>query len=274
MRSALLSLALAGGLFAAASAPASADDPPAVPPADGNPAPEAKPDDNAAPKPEEKPAPQTPEEKAKELAAFVQSLKAESSDARLAAVKAAKTRQEEALLAPLTRLLKDDDPTIRLAAVEALGARVDAAQKRKAGDALALRMKALVDKTEPDELLAVLAALHDLAQPSTMKALLDDITVHTDGAIVRARLHAVANIPTLDAIDALIEFASKGRNKGSGGQRELALDALHYATDIKLPNLDQWHIWWAANRRTFDVDAAAKHRAEADAQPTKRHKKP
>ena len=66
-----------------------------------------------------------------------------------------------------------------------------------------------------------------------------------------------------ESIDTIFEMA---RHKDDGAYRGVALQALDYATGTKLGSLDAWHQWWADNKKTFDVEAAARRRAEQRAE--------
>jgi HEAT repeat protein len=180
---------------------------------------------------------------------------------RLEAARTAASNHHALLTAPLTRLLKDKDARVRFAAISALGLRNDPKAQKKAASALAARLRPLEGKEErTEELTAVIQALHDLAQPSTVKALLD-IKSGANPDVARARAMAVANVPSKETIERLIQFGYKDR-KGSGQTRKLATAALAYATQTKVRGgVEQWRQWWSDNKDTFDVDAAAEKRA-------------
>jgi HEAT repeat protein len=180
---------------------------------------------------------------------------------RLDAARTAASNHHALLTAPLTRLLKDKDARVRSAAISALGRRDDPKAQKKAASALAARLRPLDGKEErTEELMAVIQALHDLAQPSTIKALLD-IKSGTDRETAVARARAVANVPSKEAIERLIQFGYKDR-KGSGQTRKVATTALAYATQTKVRGgIEQWRQWWSDNEDTFDIDAAAEKRA-------------
>ncbi len=181
---------------------------------------------------------------------------------RLAAAEAARDVQDERLLAPLVKLLRDDDADVRRAALAALGARTDPAQQKRAADAVAERLKPLAKKAETEgELVAACTALHDLAQPSTVDALLDDIADGTSTDVVRARCMAVGNIPSAKAIEGLIDLMAK-RHRDGTGTRSAAAQALAYATGERPVNdPDHWRAWWKEHEKSFDFAAAAERRA-------------
>lgn len=238
------------------AAPLRADEPPAAPPA-----PPAQPATGAPTLPAD-------------VAEALKGLGSEDRDARIAAAGAARGLQHEALLAALLKALKDDYRTVREAATQALATREEKGAKAKSAKALEARLKDC--ETKPDgaqELKVVVAALHDLAQASSIDPLVRGIEPTTDVEVARQRLRAVANVPSIDAVDALIRYAAKG-HRGDGAYRGVALQALEYATGTKLGSLDAWHQWWADNKKTFDVEAAARRRAEQRAEADdKRQKK-
>jgi len=170
--------------------------------------------------------------------------------------------QDKSLTSPLCKLLKNKNPSIRTTAIEVLALRSEPAAQKKAAHSLAARLKPLADKEDDkEELLKVVQALHDLGQPSTIKALLD--CKHDEARDVRqARAMAVANVPSKEAIERLIQYGYKDR-KGKGRTRDIATKALAYATGEKnRGGIDGWRKWWKDNEKGYDVIAAAEQRAE------------
>ncbi len=165
----------------------------------------------------------------------------------------------------LTKMLKEKDFELRMAVIDALKAREDKTDRRRAAQALAARLKPLTGKLQDaEEYEAVIDALGHLAQPCSIKALLD-MKTEEDKATAQARLMAVANIPSKDAVEALIQFGSKGRNRGSNNQRVFTAKALQHATGQKFgKDMDKWRAWWRENRDTFDLKMMkAQREAEA-----------
>jgi HEAT repeat protein len=202
-------------------------------------------------------------EAASELAARMRS---KDPEERLAAARETAMNQHHLVLAPLVKLLRDKDKRIREAAISSLGLRDDPKAAKQAASALASRLRPLAGKEETrEELLSVIQALHDLAQPVSMKALLD-IKSGTDREVMRARAMAVANVPSKEAIDRLIQYGYKDR-RGSDSTRRIAIQALGYATQVRLRgNFEEWRRWWSDNKDGFDVDAAAEARANKRAE--------
>jgi len=208
-------------------------------------------------------APPPPPAAPPDAAKLVEGLKSKDKPARLDAAAQAKDVQDDKLVAPLAALLDDDDAAVRHAAIEALGHRTPPEAQKKAAAALAAHLPKVAKKPESDvELIAAVQALGALAQPSTLDALTSGIDGDTSVEVVKARLTAVANIPTADAVDALIQFLAKqGRGK-NGPQREACRAALKEATGESLGNEpDAWRAWWKDAKKTFDFAAAAQRRA-------------
>jgi hypothetical protein len=197
-----------------------------------------------------------------EAAAIAKRLASKDYDTKLEAVKEAAQNQHRSLTAPLIKLLKNKEPAVRLAAVEALGLRQEGSEKKRAAKALSARIKPLEDDPErQDELLKIVAALHDLAQSNSIRPLMD-IPVNSDRDVAKARLHAAANIPSKEVIDRLIQYASSGR-RGRNARWRNAGTAIRYATQENVKGgVREWRQWWKDNRASFDVDHAANLRAE------------
>jgi len=76
---------------------------------------------------------------------------------------------------------------------------------------------------------------------------------------------AVANVPSKEAIERLIQYGYKDR-RGAGRTRDLATKALAYATQEKVKGgIEGWRKWWSDNEKSFDPIAAAEKREEARA---------
>jgi HEAT repeat protein len=167
-------------------------------------------------------------------------------------------------VAPLVSLLSDDDSSLRMSVIDALGHRESPEDRRKAASALAGHLPKAARKANSDvEVIATAQALGTLAQPASIDALLADIELGTPPDVVEARLMAVAQVPSADAIDSLITFLAKqGRGKG-GPQREACRGALREATGENLGNdPDVWRAWWKDAKKGFDFEAAARRRAD------------
>jgi hypothetical protein len=190
-------------------------------------------------------------------------LKGKDREARLAALDEARELQDKAISSQLLKMSKDRDLEVRLAAVDALRDRSAKADRLRAAQTLAGRLAALAGKVEhEEEYRLTISVLHDLAQPVAIRALLD-LDVEEDPETARERLMAVANVPHADAIEGLIAFAAKGRKRGRNQQRQLAFQALRYATGQKFPaDPDAWRSWWNEVKRDYDFTLAAARREE------------
>jgi HEAT repeat protein len=205
------------------------------------------------------------DESGPDVADVAKQLRSKDSNEVIAAARTAATIQDAKVLSPLIHLLRDKNPAVRTAAIEALALRTEAKQKKGAAQALAARLGPLSTKEEDRaELLAVIKAMHDLAQPATIKALLD-IKSGTDREVARARAMAVGNVPSKEAIERLIQFGYKDR-RGTDATRRVATEALAYATQERVKGgVEQWRQWWSENEKTFDPVAAAEKRKETRA---------
>jgi HEAT repeat protein len=197
-----------------------------------------------------------------EVEAALAGLASDERSMRESAAKSALALQHPALFAPLTKRLDDEHREVREAALRALAARERNDERAKAARAIETRLKKLDrEPGSPEEAAVVVQALHDLAQPTSIKPLLDAIEPTTGVDVATARLMAVGNVPTKEAVEELIDHAARGRRAES--HRGGAIKALQYATGVKLANLDAWHRWWSENKRTYDPLAAAAARQAA-----------
>jgi hypothetical protein len=196
---------------------------------------------------------------------LVDRLGGDDPDDVVAACREAAASEDPALTAPLVRLLKHDNPAVRKAAIESLGLRKPAEERKRAAQALAQRIAPLAAKREDrEECLALLAALHDLAQPVALKPLLHAIEPDADRDIARARLRAAANIPRKEVIDELLQLGSAGRRGGAQWRVAAVVEALRYATQEKVEGgIDGWRRWWTENKADYDADLVANRRADA-----------
>jgi hypothetical protein len=217
------------------------------------------------PAPPAKPEPPKPEP-----AKLLELLKSKEASDRLAAAKDARSVQDDRLVAPLVGLLGDADAGVRRAAIDALGARESPETARKAASALASHLGRLGKKAGSEveaEVIGTADALGTLAQPSTVDALLTGIDADTAPAVVKARLMAVANVPTAEAIEGLLEFLAKEGRGANDLQGHHCRAALKWATgESRGIDPDAWRSWWRDARKTFDFRAAAERRAKARAE--------
>jgi hypothetical protein len=201
----------------------------------------------------------------------VKDLKDRARGIKLLAIAECAEFQDPAIASQLTKMLKEKDFELRLAVIDALAGRESDADQRRAAQSLAPRLKPLTGKLQDaEEYEAIIDALAELAQPSSIKALLE-MKLEEDQATAGARLMAVAEVPHKDAVEALIQFGSKGRNRGTNNQRKLAAKALQHATGQKFGhNMDKWRQWWRDNRDTFDFKMLKEQRAAEAAEQAER----
>ncbi len=227
-----------------------------------------------APGAEPKPGARDAEDAVRSTEELVEALKSKSPDELTTAANEAAKVPDHELLRPLTKLLSNKDRAVRIAAVDALKTRQEKADRKKAASSLGAHLNKRTKLEDLPERLAVIYALHDLAEPGSMKALLDGIDRNMEAGEVSARLKAVANVPSKEAIELLIKFMDSGGRRDRPGQRGAADGALRYATGagnirkqwnrIKGRGGDNaWREWWRENKKTFDPKAAAAKREEA-----------
>jgi HEAT repeat protein len=208
-------------------------------------------------------------------AKIVEALKSKDKPVRLEAAQQAKDVQDDKVISPLVALLEDEDSTLRHAAIDALGNRTYPDAQKKAAAAIAARLGKLAKKPEAEaELIASAQALGALAQPTSLDALTSNIEMDTTTDVVRARLMAVAQIPSAEAVDALIQFLAKQGRGRNGMQRDACRAALREATGENFGNEpDAWRGWWKEAKKTFDFDAAMRRRAAEKAKQADAEKK-
>lgn len=178
--------------------------------------------------------------------------------------------------AALARALSDADEGVRAAALVALVARTDLVAKKAAAVAVAARLERIAKKSEDyPERLKVIAALHDLAQPSSLRALAAETGIDVTSEELVARMHAIANLPSKDAIEEIIQFRASGRRRGGAsegpGQEnrgKTARDAFAYAVGVDVgQDPDAMRAWWKEHEKGFDFSAAAERRAREGSGP-------
>ncbi len=214
--------------------------------------------------------PAKPEPPKAEPATVLGLLKSKEPSDRLAGARDARSAQDDSLVAPLIALLGDPDSETRRAAIDALGARESSGSVKRAAASLASHLGRLGKKAEAEveaEIIATANALGTLAQPSSVDVLLSDIAVETAPDVVKARLLAVANIPTAEAIEGLIAFLARRGRGANDLQGHHARAALKWATgESRGVDPDVWRSWWKDAKKEFDFKAAAERRAKARAE--------
>jgi HEAT repeat protein len=208
----------------------------------------------------------------KRVADLVERLRSKDVVVRTAAATDARECEDPRVTAALAHALADPEAEVRKTAARVLGTRTEEAEKKAAAKALAGRLPRL--DASPDLALEqeiVVDALHDLAQPLALKALVDGLDL--DDADLRPterRLRAIANLPTKEAVSALIDVLAR-QGRGGGAWRRPVRDALVYATGERLgADPDAWRAWWRRHEGGFDLEAAAARRAKQRAEQKER----
>lgn len=219
-------------------------------------------------------APQARADEPRSLEAVLADFKSKDFDTRRKAAEEAVKLQDSKLVRPLARLLKDDMPEIRDAAIRALGAREVDADKKKAAAALVARVPRKGGVKDPMERVAIFRALRTLARRETIRPLMDGIHLDTDEEEAEARLMAVAEVPHAEAVDRLIAFLASGGRKGSRKQRGHAERALRYATGVNFGrDPDKWRKWWKEMGKNFSFESVRVAREAAEAKAREKREK-
>lgn len=205
----------------------------------------------------------------KEATALAERLKSKDPAELKAALGDAAKHQHPLVTTALCRLVGDVEGSVRDALAAALVGRTELDGRKAAARAIEARVER-IQKSDDDltERIAWIGVLHDLAQPSSLRVLAAETGLDRSADELAARLRAIANLPSADAIEAIIQFRSSGNRRGqpdpTGAQRgRLARDAFRYATGVDVGHdPDAMRAWWKDHAKTFDFDAAAERRAK------------
>ena len=207
------------------------------------------------------------------LKQVLKDLASKDESVRLKAVVQAKDIQSSKLLRSLSKALKDKLRPIRMAAIDALGARTTPAEKKKAAKLLLDRLNARGGASDSEERVALAEGVGTLEVHSSLRPLLDPIDLETPPEELKARMDAVVNIPSKEAVERLITILDKGR-RAARSRNTHAVKALRMITGQQFDrNPDRWRSWWRDVGPNFDFDAVrearedeARRRAEAEAE--------
>jgi len=153
----------------------------------------------------------------------------------------------------LARFLKDKDPGVRLAAIDALGRTPcpDALKElnRLPGDAK-LRENA-------EQLAAVFKAIGRHGSPDSLKVLTSDAWKNTADTVVQARLYAIGRIRTKAAVSELMDLMSTDptlpwQSSPYMDHFRVALGAL--TGEDRGDNKDAWRDWWNGAEKSLKVN--------------------
>jgi HEAT repeat protein len=171
---------------------------------------------------------------------------------RVAAIEAGALVPAEKVADGIAEGLKDKEPPVVLAAVEALG--------RMDSDAALARLEKHFEQhkkrleKEPAVFAAVLKACARHGKSSSIPLLQEDLFAVRDYGVVQARILGLGNIRSKESIEALVAMSAKtGPNNLDRYMDELRL-ALFNITGVdqgKSPQL--WGKWWQDNKKTFVV---------------------
>ncbi|MBI4881041.1 MAG: HEAT repeat domain-containing protein [Planctomycetes bacterium] len=149
---------------------------------------------------------------------------------------------------------KDQDPEVRVRAVDALG-RVDAAPVRE-------KLRELVEKSADLRLrLAALDSLARLADEDTVELAIGSLLQDAEWRMRAAAMRFLVKVPRKNAVPALIESigGEVGRLVDDAEQALVQLTGRSFHGDAAL-----WREWWAANKESFEIGGAlAQGEAEA-----------
>jgi HEAT repeat protein len=151
----------------------------------------------------------------------------------------------------IARGLKDDDPTVKRAAVEALG-RMNHPQ---ALDALHSFVKSNRDALQKDEELypATLRAIGRHGSPTSIDLLLDDPFSQRTYAAVRARILGLGNIRSEKAVAAIFELLSKvGVNQADRHMDDVRLALVHLTGVDNGKDPQLWTKWWR-DQKNYEI---------------------
>ncbi len=202
----------------------------------------------------------------KAAAALAERMRSADADVKKTALAESAKVQHPLITAALSKALSDADAGIRAAALTALLARTGEVARKAAAVAIAARLERIAKKDEDyPERMKVIAALHDLAQPVSLKALSAETGVDVSSEELSLRLRAIANLPSKEAIEEIIQFRSSGGRLGRGDElgyrRRIAREAFFYATGADVGHdPDEMRKWWKEHEKGFDFQAAAERR--------------
>jgi hypothetical protein len=175
---------------------------------------------------------------------------------RVAAIEAGALVPAEKVADGIAEGLKDKEPSVVLAAVEALG--------RMDSDAALARLEKHFEQNkkrlekEPALFASVLKECARHGKNSSIALLQDDPFAVREHGAVQARILGLGNIRTKESIEALVAMSTKtGPNNLDRFMDELRL-ALFNITGVdqgKSPQL--WAKWWQDNKKTFVVPEKA-----------------
>lgn len=169
--------------------------------------------------------------------------KSGKTDDRIRAIRAGMLVLDGKVVDGIARGLKDDDATVRRAAIEALGRM----RHPHALDALHAFAKSSRDALQKDEELypATLRAIARHGSASSIEILVDDPFSQRTYAAVRARILGLGNIRSEKAVEALFDLLSKvGVNQADRHMDDVRLALVHLTGVDNGKDPQLWTKWW------------------------------
>lgn len=211
----------------------------------------AKPADAQKPPPKEAPAPKLDAEAVKVAVSELKAAFAKGkSDERIAAIARAAELPDAEVIAGITKGLKDEDPKV-------LGAAIDALRYLPHADALGAllatleRDKKLAKDTELSVRLVRAIGQHANAAAAEKLAAMG---LDGEGGVVDARLLAIANVRSLRSVELLIELSRSASEEKVGPRTGTLRLALARLTGNDLgPTRQRWHEWWSAEKKRCEI---------------------
>lgn len=173
---------------------------------------------------------------------------------RITALQSAAGVTDARVIALVAKGLKDREPAVELAAIDALG------QTRHA-DALAA-LTAFYEgekknlRKDVEALPRLLTAIARHANAETVPIFLDDVQGQLQSKTVTARILGLANIRSSRSIDALFELMkAMGFIEQHTYAEDLRLALMVLTGEDKGRSIDAWQAWWSEQKKSFKVPA-------------------
>jgi hypothetical protein len=208
-------------------------------------------------------APQTPDKPAAPETARVQAaitqleaaFKGAKATERVAALQGAAGLADPKVIALVAKGLKDREPTVELAAIDALGRTAHADALAALTAFYTAEKKNLRKDVEGLPRLLVAIARH--ANVDTLPIFLDDVQGQLQSKTVTARILGLANIRSTRSIDALFELMkAMGFIEQHTYAEDLRLALMVLTGEDQGRSIDAWQAWWSEHSKTFKVAPA------------------
>lgn len=180
------------------------------------------------------------------------------SEERIAAIQKYTELVAKEVVEGIAKGLKDKDPEVQAAAIEALRYMPHAASLKALHKTLEKDKKI---KKDARLLEGLIIAIGQHGDPSSIDVLVDGALATTAKDLVIARIFSIAHIrdqKSLEALMDLIQRTSRGGKKGRGKmpQEKHYVIALEVLTGEELgKDLEVWTKWWRKSKKTFKVSS-------------------